>query len=144
MQCKVCGHYDLVETEYRTGDRRAPALECARCHAINLDERTAKSERDLESVQRVVAARPAPGALDSSPISTAQVDFAVSEIDVCLAEARVALEFASRVARGEVGKAVADARRAILDAGIVVERLGTMCAQATTREEADAPKQGAA
>lgn len=46
-------------SEYRTGSVRAPARECAICHALVLDEQAATSEEERDSVRLAAAARAA-------------------------------------------------------------------------------------
>ncbi len=142
MHCKVCGSDQLIETEYETGSLRAPALECVKCHALNLDERAAKSERDLDSVRRAVAARQSAGMpydsgthrTDAGAVAAAIVESVVSHVDVVLARVRVALEFCSQMTDGEVGKAVADARGGIQEIEALMDDLGRRCDRATRRE----------
>jgi hypothetical protein len=59
MQCSVCGGEHFVAARYKMDGVYAPALECARCHALNLDEAAARSVEDLDSVRMAVAARAA-------------------------------------------------------------------------------------
>ncbi len=48
-----------MASEYCAGSVRAPAMECAHCHALLLDEAAATSEQERESVRMAVAARAA-------------------------------------------------------------------------------------
>jgi hypothetical protein len=145
MRCKVCGHDELFETEYRTGKLTAPALECAKCHALDLDERVAKSDEDRDSVRRAVAARQSAGvAYDSgtqwsgpASISVAQVDSVVSEVDVVLAEIRMCLEFCGQMTDGEMGKAVGDAQDGVRRIEGLIADLRRRCERATKRGAAD-------
>ena len=49
----------FVESEYRVGTLRAPALQCARCKAIELDESAADAQSERELVYLALAARAA-------------------------------------------------------------------------------------
>ncbi len=51
MHCEVCGYGHFVAAEYATQVGRAPALECARCGALNLDENAASNDAELASVR---------------------------------------------------------------------------------------------
>jgi hypothetical protein len=57
--CEVCGWDDFVRTEYECEVGRVPALECARCHAINLSEDAARTEEERTSVRMAIAVREA-------------------------------------------------------------------------------------
>ena len=46
-------------SEYRTDSVRAPARECAVCHALVLDEEAATSQEERDSVRVAAAARAA-------------------------------------------------------------------------------------
>ncbi len=59
MQCSVCRGDQFVASEYKMEGVQAPALECKRCRALNLDESVARSKEDLDSVRMAVAARAA-------------------------------------------------------------------------------------
>jgi hypothetical protein len=59
MRCGVCGQSRFVSTEYKVGSKRAPALECARCHAISLEEGLARTDGERESVRLAIALRQA-------------------------------------------------------------------------------------
>jgi hypothetical protein len=59
MQCSVCRGERFIESEYKMDGVQAPALECTRCHALNLDETVARSKADIDSVRLAVAARAA-------------------------------------------------------------------------------------
>src|SRR5437868_5779201 len=141
MKCRVCGHDGLGEAEYRTGTVRAPALECKRCHAIQLDEGIATSAEERDSVRRAVAARmnamhsdSGTYRTDSGALSASIVDSTVSQVDVVLAEIRVALEFCSQMTDGELGKAVADAQGGIQRIETIMADLGRQCEEANRRE----------
>jgi hypothetical protein len=143
MRCKVCGHHGLIETAYRVGQVTAPAQECERCHAIQLDERLAKSEQDLDSVRQALAARQA--AVDTysdsgmhrtatGTLPVGQVDAAIGEIELLLAHVRVALEFLSATTHGETAKAVADVQGAVQRMDGIIDDLGKRCARAIATE----------
>lgn len=66
MHCNVCGHGRFVSTEYNTGDLRAPALECASCHTLVLEEGVARTEKERESVRMAIALR---AAVQNNPTS---------------------------------------------------------------------------
>ena len=57
MSCKNCGERDFVPSEYRSGTVNAPAMECAHCHVLNLDEEAARTEEERDSVRLAVALR---------------------------------------------------------------------------------------
>jgi hypothetical protein len=57
MVCEVCGWDAFVAAEYASEVGRAPALECARCSALTLDERVATTEAERESVRLAKAVR---------------------------------------------------------------------------------------
>ena len=59
MRCHICGGDVFVASEYWTDSVRAPAKECASCHALVLDEGAATSEEELDSVRLAAAARAA-------------------------------------------------------------------------------------
>jgi hypothetical protein len=59
MCCNICGGDNFIASEYWTDDVRAPARECATCHALVLDETAASSEQERDSVRLAVAARAA-------------------------------------------------------------------------------------
>jgi hypothetical protein len=59
MKCTVCGKETFVRGEYRMDSGAAPALECACCGALNLDEAVALTEWDRSSVRMAAAARAA-------------------------------------------------------------------------------------
>ncbi len=59
MRCHVCGGRRFVSTEYKMGTMHAPALACARCHAIVLEEAVARTEGERDSVRRAIALRKA-------------------------------------------------------------------------------------
>ena len=74
MQCSVCRGEHFVASQYKLDGAYAPALECTRCHALNLDEAVARSKEDLDSVRMAVAARAASildaaSSVDESPPS---------------------------------------------------------------------------
>ncbi len=135
MQCKVCGFDRLREAEYKTGELRAPALECERCHALNLDERVAKSERDLDSVRKALVARQT-ASFDSGThrtsrtLAVAEVEPVAREVELVVTEARVCLEFLAQTTEGELAKAVEDARRCNQRIGALIEDLVLRCATA--------------
>lgn len=143
MRCLVCGSDDLRRAEYKTGDVRAPAFECGRCHAIHLDEIAASSEEDRESVRRAVAARQAA----VSPFESAtvrvpagltieDVDAVCSEANLVLAEARVCLDWlAQSSTEGDSAKAIADATDAVRRIGTLVDDLARRCAKAAKSEQ---------
>jgi hypothetical protein len=145
MRCKVCGYDGLVDAEYRTGDFTAPALECSKCHAIHLDERAAKSEEDLDSVRRALVARHSASdpydsgmhRTDRGSLPADQVDAVISEIDVVLAEVRLALDFLGQVTNGEATNAVARALRGIQRITGLIDDLGRRCEKATRRRATD-------
>lgn len=150
MRCRVCGHDGMGETEYRTGSVRAPALECRRCHAIQLDERVAKSEQERDSVRRALVARQSAGNPDSGTyrtdagaISAAVVDSVVSEVGDVLAEVRVAHEFLAQMTDGELGKAVADAQSGIQRVEALMDDLARRCARETRRASGTVDDSGA-
>jgi hypothetical protein len=57
MCCNICGGENFTVSEYCTDGVRAPARECATCHALVLDEEAASSEAERDSVRLAVAAR---------------------------------------------------------------------------------------
>ena len=59
MRCLICGGDVFILSEYRTDTVRAPARECAICHALVLDEEAATSEEERDSVRLAAAARAA-------------------------------------------------------------------------------------
>lgn len=59
MRCSVCQGESFIASEYILDDRRAPAVECTRCHALDLDEAMARSQEERDSVRLAVAARAA-------------------------------------------------------------------------------------
>ena len=59
MRCTVCGGTRFVATEYKTGEMTAPAMECASCLAIALEEGVARTEEERESVKIAIALRAA-------------------------------------------------------------------------------------
>jgi hypothetical protein len=143
MRCKVCGHDEMVPTEYRSAEISAPALECVRCQAINLDERAAKSEKDLDSVRKAVAARRAVGdlfdpRLHRAPagfIAAAEVEAAITEVDVSLAAARFAL---ASLTSGSSPRALVEAQHAVQHIADVLDDLGRKCAHASQPRDAAA------
>jgi len=48
-----------VIAEYASQHGRAPALECTRCRALNLDESVAQSDKERDSVKLAIAVRSA-------------------------------------------------------------------------------------
>jgi len=147
MRCKTCGGDRLVETRYRFGERsNAPALECERCHAIDLDELLATTKDELDSVRLAVAARwgskapPAEsGSFRASPtLSAAEVEGVCSEVDLATAEIRLCLEFLVAVSTGESWKAVIDAHRSLYRIQTLVDDLAKRCERETRRSLAPA------
>jgi hypothetical protein len=59
MVCEVCSWDAFVPAEYVTIAGRAPALECARCHALNLTPDAARSEDERELIRHALAVRAA-------------------------------------------------------------------------------------
>jgi hypothetical protein len=59
MRCQICGGDVFVPSEYWTDGVRAPAKECASCHALALDEGAATSDEERDSVRLAAAARAA-------------------------------------------------------------------------------------
>jgi hypothetical protein len=55
--CSVCRGRWFALCRYMTRTASCPALECANCHAITLDENVAASAKECESVREMVAAR---------------------------------------------------------------------------------------
>jgi hypothetical protein len=141
VRCTICGHTELVEIEYRAAGVRAPALECRRCHAINLDERAGASDEGRESIRHAMAARQAATYVDaaaaegpSRTISASHVDVTISEIDALLARALVGLEFLARSTRDPQSMArVARAQEIIQRMAAVADELGKECAKSTAR-----------
>jgi hypothetical protein len=70
MKCTVCGGTRFVATEYKTGDRRAPALECSQCLAIVLEEGVARTNEERESVKIAIALRAAVRDMPPAPDQT--------------------------------------------------------------------------
>ena len=132
MGCSVCGHETLVETEYRTGGVNARALECASCRAISLDERAARSARDLDSVRQAIAARQLAGTTHdaakpwASPgnIPRRPVDSALNELEILIAEARSAVDIVAQTAQGISRDAATDVQRTLQRIGALVGDLG--------------------
>ncbi|HSY21763.1 MAG TPA: hypothetical protein VK841_06595 [Polyangiaceae bacterium] len=131
MGCSVCGHETLVETEYRTGGVSARALECASCRAISLDERAARSARDLDSVRQAIAARQLAGTThDAKPsaspgnIPRRPVDSALNELEILIAEARSAVDIVAQTAHGLSRDAATDVQRTLQRIGALVGDLG--------------------
>jgi hypothetical protein len=54
--CDTCGGDDFTVPETRMGGTRVPAVECAYCHMLDLDETTACSKDDLDSARMFLAA----------------------------------------------------------------------------------------
>ena len=54
--CKTCGGDDFTVPETRMSGVRVPAVECAYCHMLDLDEATACSRNDLDSARMAIAA----------------------------------------------------------------------------------------
>jgi hypothetical protein len=59
MRCTVCGGSQFVATEYKTGEMTAPAMECATCLAIVLEEGVARTDEERSSVKIAIALRAA-------------------------------------------------------------------------------------
>src|SRR5579859_2374618 len=57
MQCDTCGGEQFVPTEYNLGASRAPAVECATCHVVVLDEALARSEEERLAIRLAIQAR---------------------------------------------------------------------------------------
>jgi CheY-like chemotaxis protein len=75
MQCNVCGGSTLFATEYITGSTvRAPALRCAECDAIHLDEAVARSPEERESIRMAKAEREAHGPMDERAHAPTPID----------------------------------------------------------------------
>jgi len=70
MRCKNCGEREFLPAEYRSGGVSAPAIECAHCHVLNLDEEAAHTEEERDSVRLAVALRVAVIEEAASPPST--------------------------------------------------------------------------
>jgi hypothetical protein len=58
-QCNICGGRDFAASEYRHSreGEPVPALECADCRALVLDETVAISEEQRTSIRRAKAVR---------------------------------------------------------------------------------------
>jgi hypothetical protein len=146
MRCLVCGSDDLKRAEYKTGDVRAPAFECGRCHAIHLDEVAASSDEDRESVRRAVAARQAAVSpfesatvRVSSSLTIDDVDAVCSEAHLVIAEARVCLDWlAQSPPDTNSAKAVADTMDAMHRLGALMDDLARRCAKASKSEQSRA------
>jgi hypothetical protein len=146
VRCTICGHTELREIEYKAGGVRAPALECRRCRAINLDERAGSSDEGRESIRQAMAVRQAATYVDaaaaetqSRPISASRIDVTISEIDALLARALVGLEFlvhATPDAQSQARARIARAQQVIQRMAVVADELGRECADSTTREPA--------
>jgi hypothetical protein len=59
MNCKICSGVRFLVSEYKVGTVRAPALECARCHALDLDESLVDTREARDLVRLAQAARAA-------------------------------------------------------------------------------------
>jgi transcription elongation factor Elf1 len=57
VNCDVCGGDTFSVCDYVTREATCPALECAKCGAITLDEEVARSSDERESVREMLAAR---------------------------------------------------------------------------------------
>jgi hypothetical protein len=57
MQCESCGGDRFVPTQYNLGDRQAPAMACASCKVIVLDEELARTEDERSAIRRAIALR---------------------------------------------------------------------------------------
>jgi hypothetical protein len=57
MVCRTCGGVRFVPTEHKTKEASVPALECVECHALNLQENVANSEKKRDTVREGKAAR---------------------------------------------------------------------------------------
>jgi hypothetical protein len=70
-KCNVCGGSEFIAAEYKSEDFLAPALECASCHALCLDEEVARSTAERDSVRLAVATRAALSVTPHAPASSA-------------------------------------------------------------------------
>ncbi len=59
MKCTVCGGTRFVSSEYKTAEMTAPAMACATCMAIVLEEGVARTDEERESVKIAMALRAA-------------------------------------------------------------------------------------
>jgi hypothetical protein len=59
VRCNICECVDFLPAEYASELGHAPALECACCHALVLDEDAAATESERDSVKLAVAVRAA-------------------------------------------------------------------------------------
>jgi hypothetical protein len=55
--CPICEGETFVPIDYKAPTFRAPALECASCRAILLDEDAARSDRERHSVRLAAKVR---------------------------------------------------------------------------------------
>jgi hypothetical protein len=55
--CPICAGTSFVEIEYRAPTFSCPAYECRACHAIALDEESARSDVERASVRMAVKVR---------------------------------------------------------------------------------------
>jgi hypothetical protein len=59
MRCESCGGWHFSSTEYNLESVRVPALQCAGCGVVLLDETLARSEAERVAVRRAIDARQA-------------------------------------------------------------------------------------
>ena len=57
MQCPVCPSTEFTACAYRTESFSAPALECARCGTLVLDESAARSFAERRVIREAIAIR---------------------------------------------------------------------------------------
>jgi len=72
MRCEGCGGERFVSTEYNLGASRAPALECASCHVLVLEEGLARSEDERLAIRQAMALREAVRRSSTRTIADAQ------------------------------------------------------------------------
>jgi CheY-like chemotaxis protein len=132
MKCEVCGGDSLTAIEYRTPDLCAPAFECDRCKAINLDETLAQSAQEREWVRDALARRAtAGGALASNGVAPSPSRSATRALhDICdeigdlLAEAQSTLLSLARTDT-ESAEGIASTERTMRQIAGLVESLRT-------------------
>ncbi len=61
MRCEGCGGDRFVSARYNLGAIRAPALECANCRVLILDEAIARSEDERAAIRQAIVLRKAAG-----------------------------------------------------------------------------------
>ena len=54
--CKTCGGTRFIVDDARMAGCRAPAVECARCHAVEADVNDSCTKHDLDSARMAIAA----------------------------------------------------------------------------------------